>query len=70
MEISQETFDRILAELLDEAPASHLLTVPGVYEALAEEFNNAVLERYAAENEPPEDLPRDDKMAESFRKLR
>lgn len=40
-----EEFDEALAEIIDESPASHLLTVPGVYEVLSEHFNNDVLER-------------------------
>lgn len=38
-----EEFDEALAEIIDESPASHLLSVPGVYEVLAEHFNNDVL---------------------------
>jgi len=45
MEFSQEEFDRVLAELLDESPASHLLSVAGIYEIVSEEFNNEVLQR-------------------------
>jgi len=49
MKVSRERFDAALAKMLDESPASHLLSVPGVYEALSEEFNNAVLDRLAEE---------------------
>ena len=40
MATKDEIFDTKLAEILDRSPASHLLTVPGVYEALYEEFVN------------------------------
>ena len=52
MTISQEQFDAALARILDESPASHLLSVPGVYEAVSEYFNNAVLALIAEEAEP------------------
>lgn len=44
MEITNEQFDSKLAELLDEQPASVLLSVPGVYEILSEHFNNDVID--------------------------
>lgn len=49
--MTQEEFDAILAEILDEQPASHLLGVAGVYEAVAECYNNDVLNKWA-ENHP------------------
>jgi hypothetical protein len=45
----QDDFDRILADLMDEQPASHLLSIPGVYEAVSEHFNNDVIDAWAAE---------------------
>lgn len=48
-ELDQAKFDEALAEILDESPASHLLSIPGVYEVLAEHFNNAVLDKLADE---------------------
>jgi hypothetical protein len=51
MKITQEQFDDALASILDESPASHLLSVPGVYEAVSEHFNNDVLARVAEEAE-------------------
>jgi hypothetical protein len=47
--MTDEDFDRILAEIINENPASYLLPVPNVYEAIAEEFNNEVLERWELE---------------------
>lgn len=43
IKITDVEFDRILAEILDESPASTLLSVPGVYEVVSEHFNNDVL---------------------------
>jgi hypothetical protein len=43
MNITQEAFDAKLAEIMDESPASSLLSIPGVYEAVSEYFNNDVL---------------------------
>lgn len=51
MNISQEEFDRILEEMLEEMPASNLLTVPGIYEIVAEHFNNDVLREWSREHE-------------------
>lgn len=45
-EITSEEFDRILVEIIRETDPVTLLRVPGVYEALAEHFNNEVLERW------------------------
>lgn len=49
--MSNEDFQRILEEIVDESPASHLLSVPGVYEVVAEHFNNEVLSRWDDEQE-------------------
>ena len=53
--MTQENFDRILIEILDEWTGSQLLTFPGVYELLSEEFNNEVLNRWELEQRPDED---------------
>jgi len=45
MNISQEEFDNMLIEIMNEEPAGNLLSIPGVYEAVSEEFNNEVLRR-------------------------
>jgi len=41
-------FDRILGDILQEE-GQNLLTVPGVYEAVSEHFNNDVLDRWTKE---------------------
>ncbi len=46
----RERFDAKLAEILDEQPASYLLTIPGVYEVLAEQYNNDVLDALKEED--------------------
>ncbi len=52
-EISQETFDEILSDIVENMTAAAILAVPGVYEALAEDLNNEVLRiaRIAEEDE-------------------
>jgi len=49
LEITSEEFHRILVEIVQETDPITLLRVPGVYEALAEHFNNEVLERWEKE---------------------
>jgi len=41
--MTQEEYDKILEELMDESPGSCLLPIPGVYEAVSEHFNNDIL---------------------------
>lgn len=47
--LSTEEFDRILHNLLRGRTAESLLSIPGVYEAVVEEFNNEVIETWEAE---------------------
>lgn len=50
--MTNEDFDRILLDILSKITAANLTTtVPGIYEIVAEEFNNEVLEKYAEEKE-------------------
>lgn len=56
-EISDQKFEKVLVDLVDENPASNLLWVPGVYEAVSEEFHNAVIERIEQESEEKEPEP-------------
>jgi len=42
-------FDRVLANIVNKEPAANLLTIPGVYDAVSEEFNNAVLAEWEKE---------------------
>jgi hypothetical protein len=59
--MSTEDFDRILADKINEFAdkaangAADLLSFPGVYEILAEEWNNEVLEAWEAEQPEPEE---------------
>ena len=43
---TQEEFNAVLLAILDNMKASDLLTIPGIYEILAEEFNNEVLDQW------------------------
>ena len=44
-EVSQEMFDEALTELLEEASAAELLSIPGLYEVVSEHYNNEAIER-------------------------
>jgi hypothetical protein len=48
-EITDEEFDKILVQVVQESAPITLLRVPGVYEALSEHFNNEVLEIWEKE---------------------
>lgn len=48
--ITDEQFDAKLAEIINRHPASNLLSIPGVYEALSEEFNNEILDELGFED--------------------
>jgi len=50
-DLSQERFDEILEDILYEQRASQLLAISGIYEILAEHYNNEVLKRWEAEEE-------------------
>jgi hypothetical protein len=54
MNITQEAFDAKLAEIMDESPASSLLSIPGVYEAVSEYFNNDVLAKLEEDHDEHE----------------
>jgi len=49
--ITHEEFVDILQDILHEESVGELLTIPGIYEILSEEFNNEVLERYESEKD-------------------
>ena len=54
--MTQEDFDRLLCRIVDEyPPPSHLLSIPGVYEVVAEHFNNDVLAAWEAEQDDEEE---------------
>lgn len=48
--MTSDDFDAILAEIMNQAPASSLLSIPGVYECVAEHYNNEVLARWDRDN--------------------
>ena len=56
MLIPQKEFDAILEKVVDEINprASMLLSIPGVYEILSEEYNNFVLDDWKAQAEDEE----------------
>jgi chromosomal replication initiation ATPase DnaA len=48
--MTQQEFDDILADIMDEEIASNLLTIPGIYEIVAEYYNNDVLDKWEEEH--------------------
>jgi len=50
-EMTNNDFDRILVGILEESLASELISIPGVYEAVSEFYNNEVLERWDEEKQ-------------------
>ena len=50
--LTDEEFDNILAELMDEdGPASALLSIPGIYEVVSEYYNNDILDMWERRQE-------------------
>jgi hypothetical protein len=49
--LTNEEYDEILEELVEEEPAGILLGIPGVYEAVREHYNNEVLEKWERRQE-------------------
>ena len=49
-EMTDDEFDNILTELLLKKTANSLITLPGIYEILREEFNNDILSIWELEN--------------------
>ena len=45
-DMTNDDYDRILADIMDEGCASALLLIPGVYEVVSEYFNNEVLKAW------------------------
>lgn len=45
-EMTTEDFNQILIEILQEMKASQLIDIPGIYEIVAEEFNNEVIDKW------------------------
>lgn len=51
MKITDEEFDTKLIEILSKMTAAQLLSIPGIYEIVSEEFNNNVIEAIEAERD-------------------
>lgn len=49
--VTRDMYQAKLEEIVKESPASHLLSIAGVNEAVSEEFNNAVLKALEDERE-------------------
>ena len=49
--LTDTTFDRILIEILRDTTAEQLLTIPGIYEIVREEYNNDILSWWEREQE-------------------
>lgn len=49
--LRQEEFEEILTSIVENTPIEKLFAIPGVYEILAEEFNNKVLDIYKERHE-------------------
>ena len=49
--LATEDFERILFDLVNQNPASFLLNIPGIYEIIAEDYNNEVLAHWKIEQE-------------------
>ena len=48
-EMTQEDFDRILVSIVGDVPASSLIGIPGIYEILAEHYNDEILDTWKEE---------------------
>jgi len=60
--MKQGDFDRILCEIIGDLSAASIIQIPGVYEEVAEYFNNEILDQWWMEQ--PEYLDDDDANAE------
>lgn len=49
--LTNEDFDRLLADQVRQLSAEEILVIPGIYEVLSEEFNDAVLTAWEEEQE-------------------
>ena len=43
--MKHDLFVNTLISIINESPAGNLLAIPGIYEILAEEFNNEILDK-------------------------
>lgn len=53
--MTDEDFDEILKDVLEDVCTGELLSIPGIYEILAEEYNNEVLDRWERRQPHAED---------------
>ena len=49
--MTDEDFYRILEDILNEMSGDSILVIPGLYEVLAEYFNNEILDRWEDEQD-------------------
>ena len=49
--MSDDNFYKMLIVLMKESTIEHIISIPGVYEAVSEHYNNEVLERLEQEND-------------------
>lgn len=64
MKVTQGQFNQKLAEILSGMTGAQLLSIPGIYEILAEEFNNDVLDAMNEEDEEEENEEEEDETEE------
>ena len=50
-QMTQEEFDSILEEIVDKMSTAEIIMVSGIYELMAEELNNEVLNTWVNRNE-------------------
>lgn len=53
--MTQQEFDDILLDLLDDMGPADLVGVPGVYEAVSEHLNNDILDAWKKKKESDDD---------------
>lgn len=63
--MTNEEFDTILKDIVDELDIDQLFALPGFYEIVREEFNNEVLSEWERQNSEPEEAPLEDEVEES-----
>jgi hypothetical protein len=54
--MTNEDFNRILGDIMQETGGRVILTIPGVYEVVSEHFNNDVLDRWGKEQTDDEEV--------------
>jgi hypothetical protein len=54
--MTDNDFDRILADIIGRLTGPQILAIPGAYEVFAEHFHNEVLEQWEEDNPEEEDV--------------